>query len=385
MFAIRFLWTITLMVFLSYTTLGQITINATMVNESTMHSNSNLTNNGTLSGSGTIDLEGNFTNAGNLTNTGSLLLGGDWTNSGNYSGDGVVNFLSSSTQTIDMQGGTFSVLSINGGGTKNLSSDANVSGTLELVSGNIDIAGGNSDLVILTNATINGGSPSSFINGALFIDLTGLSSVDYPVGENDVYLPILLDNIEASGVHGFEAIDDKLSSGDDFDELAPRHWERIEFGGSFSSTDVTLPLLGDEEFQDPNNITIVQTPDRGTNVIAVASSLSGGNTISSLEPVSGRFISIGEIGIPLIVMNVMTPNDDFQNDNLYIQNIEFFPDNEVQVINRWGTEVFSTSSYNNDTNFWNGTFNNKIVSPGNYIALIKTNKKTIRQTISVIR
>jgi len=54
----------------------------------------------------------------------------------------------------------------------------------------------------------------------------------------------------------------------------------------------------------------------------------------------------------LIVNDVLTPNGDGMNDTWTVGNIERFPNTTIRVYNRWGNEVFSTNSYNND---WGGT------------------------------
>ena len=49
--------------------------------------------------------------------------------------------------------------------------------------------------------------------------------------------------------------------------------------------------------------------------------------------------------------DVITPNNDGENDFFEIENIEFCADNELRIFNRWGSEVFFAAPYNND---WNG-------------------------------
>ncbi|SHF73200.1 Ig-like domain-containing protein, partial [Leeuwenhoekiella marinoflava] len=50
----------------------------------------------------------------------------------------------------------------------------------------------------------------------------------------------------------------------------------------------------------------------------------------------------------IIIYNVMTPNGDGLNDIFMIENIDRYPDNKVQIFNRWGVEVYSTEGYSID-------------------------------------
>jgi len=61
------------------------------------------------------------------------------------------------------------------------------------------------------------------------------------------------------------------------------------------------------------------------------------------------------IGCEVIIPSIITPNGDRKNDEFIIPNIERYPDNEVQIINRWGKEVFSADGYNNTTKVFKGT------------------------------
>ena len=56
----------------------------------------------------------------------------------------------------------------------------------------------------------------------------------------------------------------------------------------------------------------------------------------------------------LTVYNEFTPNGDGINDTFRIDCIEFYPDNTLEVYNRYGSAVFKTSGYAND---WDGTAN----------------------------
>lgn len=56
----------------------------------------------------------------------------------------------------------------------------------------------------------------------------------------------------------------------------------------------------------------------------------------------------------LEVFNVITPNGDGIHDVLTIRSIENYPNNDIQVYNRWGILVFETIAYRNQNNNFDG-------------------------------
>jgi gliding motility-associated-like protein len=54
--------------------------------------------------------------------------------------------------------------------------------------------------------------------------------------------------------------------------------------------------------------------------------------------------------------SMFTPNGDGSNDRWLIRNIaqEAFSDNQITIYNRWGIEVWTAQSYNNDDVIWDG-------------------------------
>ncbi|MFH4966026.1 gliding motility-associated C-terminal domain-containing protein, partial [Gaetbulibacter sp. M235] len=67
-----------------------------------------------------------------------------------------------------------------------------------------------------------------------------------------------------------------------------------------------------------------------------------------------------EIVLPAIdcltVYNEFSPNGDSVNDVFVIECIENYPDNKLEVYNRWGNLVYSKKGYRND---WDGTSNGR--------------------------
>ncbi|NVO01432.1 MAG: gliding motility-associated C-terminal domain-containing protein [Bacteroidetes bacterium] len=53
----------------------------------------------------------------------------------------------------------------------------------------------------------------------------------------------------------------------------------------------------------------------------------------------------------LIVPNVITPNNDAYNDNFVVKNLEFYPNSQLSIFNRWGKIIYETDNYQNN---WNG-------------------------------
>jgi gliding motility-associated-like protein len=90
----------------------------------------------------------------------------------------------------------------------------------------------------------------------------------------------------------------------------------------------------------------------------------------------------------LVIPNVITPNNDGFNDFWVIECIEYFPDNEVQVYNRWGQIIYQAYGYDNN---WNGTWDKTKgdLPDGSYVYIIKLNKvgeeKNITGSLTVTR
>jgi gliding motility-associated-like protein len=59
----------------------------------------------------------------------------------------------------------------------------------------------------------------------------------------------------------------------------------------------------------------------------------------------------------VLVHNAFSPNGDGVNEMFTIDNIDdtiCYPENTVEIYNRWGVLVFETTGYNNVTNAFNG-------------------------------
>ena len=76
--------------------------------------------------------------------------------------------------------------------------------------------------------------------------------------------------------------------------------------------------------------------------------------------------------------NGVTPNGDGLNDAFFIQNIEQFKGNSVEIFNRWGQNLASIKDYDNINNNWKGTIgsSNEIAPSGTYFFIINLGNRT---------
>ncbi|GAA5031520.1 hypothetical protein GCM10011506_20580 [Marivirga lumbricoides] len=78
--------------------------------------------------------------------------------------------------------------------------------------------------------------------------------------------------------------------------------------------------------------------------------------------------------VAFTINQIVSPNGDNNNDTWVIENIEKFPQNSVTVVDRWGGEVYSANSYNNEEIVWDGSNKNgDLVPTGTYFYVISVN------------
>jgi len=63
------------------------------------------------------------------------------------------------------------------------------------------------------------------------------------------------------------------------------------------------------------------------------------------------------------IYNVFSPNADGVNDTWDIDNIDLYPEVEINVFNQWGNKVFESTGYEEP---WDGTYNGKELPAATY-------------------
>jgi gliding motility-associated-like protein len=55
---------------------------------------------------------------------------------------------------------------------------------------------------------------------------------------------------------------------------------------------------------------------------------------------------IPEVDKTVFIPNLLTPNGDGKNDVLKIENLQFYPENELEIFDRWGKRIYHSRPYN---------------------------------------
>ena len=131
-------------------------------------------------------------------------------------------------------------------------------------------------------------------------------------------------------------------------------------------------LLLNDTISDPNTVSLMKDT---IFIVTITDKVTGCSATDSMKV---KIITPTEIlDSCIVVRNVITPNGDGKNDTWIIDCIENFPENKVEIFNRWGDLVNSYSHYDNTKQVWKGTNKHGGLLPAGtyyYILTIKDQK-----------
>ncbi|MEO1049107.1 MAG: gliding motility-associated C-terminal domain-containing protein [Bacteroidota bacterium] len=286
-------------------------------------------------------------------------------------------------------------------GDKTFDGEFDVTNRVDLLGGIVNISSGR--LILRASASQQPiGVEASYFTGEFYNEGTGLKT--FPIGTSDRFTPITLTNVNGTDpIIGLKAFNVGLALEgttvpDRIENVSSSwHWELIALsdGGNFESSPIELPLNDeDASLINGDNLvyTIVQVDANFASVKNIGGQLNG-NNVRSTAPATDQFFALAAVkNVKPQINNVITPFQDNANDYLRIQNITFFPDNEVILLDRWGTEVFRRANYqhpDDPSEPFEEDFS--FLAPGNYMCIFRyidgdTGVESIeKQTITVIK
>lgn len=112
----------------------------------------------------------------------------------------------------------------------------------------------------------------------------------------------------------------------------------------------------------------------GTYSVLVVSKYTGsGNTLpNDTVKLTNLVVNGSAEPCQITIYNGFTPNGDGTNDVFYIENIAQFPENSVEIFNRWGQKLAAIKHYDNVEQVWTGTMgsSNQKAPDGTYFYII---------------
>jgi hypothetical protein len=246
-----------------------------------------------------------------------------------------------------------------------------------------------------TTSSITVNNPDSYFNGTFFSKGTGTRF--FPIGNGSGYFPAQLSGVTQGDLEVGMAVrnsDAGLTHGSEIlSTFLNQYWELIDPGNSFAEAFVSVSTLGAGNYIDPNIGTVLfagaTTNSAGTSLDGSISSdfITAGKPITTND----RIFTLAQVSNEQLVVkirNVITPLGSKANDYLFIENIDYFPDNKVILLDRWGVQLREWTGYINADENPGPMHDLSKVATGNYIVILEykdgSSIKKLSQMVTII-
>lgn len=369
-----------------------------------------VTNNGLITVKGGVLNQ----NSGTIDNSGDINVSGDWTNNG-----GNTMLVNNSVGSVTLDGTSqvikgnsitdFYNLKLTGGSSvKTMELDANVSNELDLGDEELQT---NANTIYVNNPGTGsilwntGYVNSDSLGGYLARATNSTSTYTFPVGSSllsNTYRPVFLNptstNANVYGVRLSDENPDTDNSGTSYSgavgpfpvsskeaqvrTINTEYYFNIARLTGTDGADIQVDFFNaDGNYQTLAQWSGATSQWKGLS-FAYAPSTTGATlnspdvsiTKSSVTDFNHDVFALAELEFEIEVPGGISPNADGFNDNFVIENLEYFPENELVIFNRWGDIVYEASPYLND---WSGQVNGAMilageeVSDGTYFYVLK--------------
>ncbi len=142
--------------------------------------------------------------------------------------------------------------------------------------------------------------------------------------------------------------------------------ETIGIGNSVDLS-ATGPAIIDWSWFPATGLSDPTIPDPTADPVVTTTYILTGTDVNGCMAVDSLTVTV-EADMNVMIANTVTPNNDNKNDTWIVDNIEFYPNTEVTIINREGTVVYESDSYDNS---WGGTYEGKQLPDATYYYVLK--------------
>ena len=137
------------------------------------------------------------------------------------------------------------------------------------------------------------------------------------------------------------------------------------------SGDPTVTMKGDEIIYRDDVASQATTGNGQFCYVVVAR--EGSNVFPGLEPAESRSNQVCAVQYPMFyVPTAFTPNGDGLNDRfLPLGAFHDIKSYNLEIYNRWGERIYSSSQYKGEDAGWDGTYNGNEFPSGAYVYIVK--------------
>ncbi|MBW3520371.1 gliding motility-associated C-terminal domain-containing protein [Flavobacterium sp. NKUCC04_CG] len=254
-----------------------------------------------------------------------------------------------------------------------LKNDISIAGTANFTKGIVEVDSLDGAMVFEINATAINVSNNSHVNGE--VEKRGNKDFVYPIGDGTNYrraeigAPKAVADLYSSRYYNqntFLRHPAASKAGVILDIDDSEYWTMKQLN---TKNDIILTLSWDEKttpshlLKSPEkNLHIVRWDnekklwvdeggivDLNTKTVRTATFVDGYG-VFTLATVKQEYLLDGD----LVIYNAVSTNGDGINDYFLIDKIQKYPNNTVQIFNRWGVKVFETAAYDTTGNVFRG-------------------------------
>jgi len=241
-------------------------------------------------------------------------------------------------------------------------------------------------VTFIPNAMVDLGADQCVTEGPVTLDATNSSGFSYQwsTGDNTPVINLTQPGVYTVSVNVFYATPDMCAAKDTVkikiipEPLPPlpdtlfmcAHQARI-----LTAEQPNYNNLYNYIWSTGNTSTMQTLSNMSPGVYVIQVKIIGCDTLTDSTKVT---VESCDITIP----NVFTPNGDGINDQFQITNLEYYPNSEIKIYNRWGKKIYESQNYQGE---WDGD-----VAEGTYFYILRLNygNGTLREfhgTVTVIK